>query len=193
MFFNIFIPIFSTLATLPTELREALQNGDSTKCTKCYELILQNEDDEEITVCQGEELMRKRAENAANDRGMIAWLVELRTPDAPNGRQIVLISNDITYKAGSFSMREHRLYFKAGEFCRKLKIPRIFIAANSGARIGYAEDIRKVFHLKFLDDSKPEEGFSYLYLKPEDATPEILKQIEYTKVDGNYRLDAIIG
>lgn len=178
---------------MPTDLRDALINGDASKCTRCYELILESEDAEEVTVCHGEELMRKRAENAANDRGMIAWLVELRTPEAPNGRQMVVICNDIVFKAGSFSMREHRLYFKAGEYCRKLKIPRIFIAANSGARIGYAEDIRKLFHLNFLDDSKPEEGFNYLYLRPEDATPEILNQVEYSKVDGKYRLEAIIG
>lgn len=197
-----------TLASFSEDFRQALKNGDSSKCSRCYELILENENDAEVTVCQGEDLMRQRAETAGNDRGMIAWLVELRTPDSPNGRQLVVISNDITFKAGSFSMREHRLYFKAGEFCRKLKIPRLFIAANSGARIGYAEDIRKLFHLKFLDDSKPEEGFrfvnvvysnncvcpsSYLYLNPEDATSEVLKQIEYTEVDGKYRLDAIIG
>lgn len=143
-------------------MRQALENGDAGKCSRCYELILESEDAAEITVCHGEETMRKRAENASNDRGMIAWLVELRTPDAPNGRRMVVISNDITFKAGSFSMREHRLYFKAGEYCRKCKIPRIFIAANSGARIGYAEDIRKLFHLKFEDESRPEEGFKYL-------------------------------
>jgi acetyl-CoA carboxylase/biotin carboxylase 1 len=101
---------------LPVELRQALENGDASKCSRSYELILESEDAEEVTVCHGEDLMRKRAENAANDRGMIAWLVELRTPDAPHGRQMVVISNDITFKAGSFSMREHRLYFKAGKY-----------------------------------------------------------------------------
>ncbi|KAI6229369.1 hypothetical protein M3Y95_00523900 [Aphelenchoides besseyi] len=187
-----------TLASTSAEFREALESGDASKCARCYELILESEDAPEIRVCEGvdiEKRMRERAESAGNDRGMIAWLVRLRTPDSPNeGRQLVLISNDITYKAGSFSMREHRLYHRAGEFCRRLKIPRIYIAANSGARIGYAEDVRRLFHLKFIDDNKPEEGFSYLYLNSEDATPELLKQVESTKLkDGSYRLDAIIG
>ncbi|KAI6219616.1 hypothetical protein M3Y99_01645200 [Aphelenchoides fujianensis] len=191
-------PVFRTLATTPAEFRDALEAGDASKCARCYELILESEDAPEVRVCEGAEIeqkMRQRAENAGNDRGMIAWLVKLQTPDSPiEGRQLVLISNDITFKAGSFSMREHRLYHRAGEFCRKRKIPRIYIAANSGARIGYAEDVRRNFHLKFLDDQKPEEGFSYLYLNSEDATPELLKQVEATRLpDGRYRLDAIIG
>lgn len=38
------------------------------------------------------------------------------TPDAPFGRKIVVIANDITHQAGSFSMREHRLYQKVRLF-----------------------------------------------------------------------------
>ncbi|CAM9685975.1 unnamed protein product [Hapterophycus canaliculatus] len=33
-----------------------------------------------------------------NDVGMVAWMVTLRTPEYPEGRQIVLIANDITHQ-----------------------------------------------------------------------------------------------
>lgn len=33
-----------------------------------------------------------------NDVGMVAWLVTLRTPEYPDGRQIILIANDITHQ-----------------------------------------------------------------------------------------------
>lgn len=35
-----------------------------------------------------------------NDVGMVAWLVTLRTPEYPDGRQLVLIANDITHQVG---------------------------------------------------------------------------------------------
>lgn len=61
-------------------------------------------------VCRDKEELRRRAENGANDRGMLAWEIEICTPDAIEGRKIVVIANDITYALGSFSMREHNMY-----------------------------------------------------------------------------------
>lgn len=121
--------------------------------------------------------------------------VKLTTPDSHRGdRELVVIANDITFKAGSFSMAEHRLYQRAGEFCRRRRIPRIYIAANSGARIGYAEDVRRRFRLNFENAAKPEEGFDYLYLDAADATEDVLRQVETTRLDdGRHRIDAIIG
>lgn len=72
-----------------------------------------SEDDDRnavLTVCRDQEEMARRSETGGNDRGMVAWEMELWTPNAPRGRKIVVISNDITYQIGSFSMREHRLY-----------------------------------------------------------------------------------
>ena len=55
------------------------------------------------------------------------------------GRQIVLIANDITFKAGSFGTREDVVFKMASELARQHGYPRLYVAANSGARIGLAE------------------------------------------------------
>lgn len=49
-----------------------------------------------------------------NDVGMVAWLISMKTPECPAGRQIVIICNDITFQAGSFGTREDILFFKVG-------------------------------------------------------------------------------
>ena len=38
-----------------------------------------------------------------NTVGMLAWLVTMKTPQYPEGRQIVLIANDVTVQVGSFT------------------------------------------------------------------------------------------
>lgn len=87
---------------------------------------------------------------------------------AIQGRQVVLIANDITHKAGSFGTREDVVFKMASEYARSRRIPRVFIAANSGARIGLADRVKKKFKVAFKDDTKPELGFDYLYLSEQD-------------------------
>ena len=41
---------------------------------------------------------------------MVAWKMTLKTPEFPNGRDIIVIANDITFKIGSFGPREDILY-----------------------------------------------------------------------------------
>jgi acetyl-CoA carboxylase/biotin carboxylase 1 len=84
------------------------------------------------------------------------------------GRQIVLIANDITYKAGSFGTREDVVFKMASDFARSRKIPRLYVAANSGARIGLAEGVKKTFKVAFKDPRNPELGFDFLYVTEED-------------------------
>jgi acetyl-CoA carboxylase/biotin carboxylase 1 len=79
-----------------------------------------------------------------------------------------LIANDITHNAGSFGTREDVVFKLASEYAREKRIPRLFIAANSGARIGLAESVKKVFKVAFKDPSKPENGFDYLYVSKQD-------------------------
>lgn len=67
---------------------------------------------------------------------MVAWKLCLKTPEYPEGRDIVVIANDITHKIGSFGPEEDLLFLRASEYARKHGLPRIYIAANSGARIG---------------------------------------------------------
>ena len=84
------------------------------------------------------------------------------------GRQVVLIANDITHKAGSFGTREDVVFKLASEYARERRIPRLFVAANSGARIGLADSVKKAFRVAFKDPSKPENGFDFLYVTKED-------------------------
>ena len=44
----------------------------------------------------------------------------------------------------------------------------MYIAANSGARIGLAEEVKQLFKVAWVDPEYPEKGFQYLYLSPAD-------------------------
>jgi len=114
------------------------------------------------------ELVETQRKAGKNDVGMIAWLMTLKTVECPTGRQIVLIANDITHKAGSFGTREDVVFKLASEFARKRRIPRLYMAANSGARIGLAEGIKKTFKVAFKNPSNPESGFDFLYVTKSD-------------------------
>jgi len=103
-----------------------------------------------------------------NDIGMVAWKMSFMTPEYPQGREIIVIANDLTFKIGSFGMDEDMLFKKASELSRKLGIPRIFLSANSGARIGLVEDLKKIFRVAWTEESNPDKGFRYIYLTEED-------------------------
>ncbi|XP_058014157.1 acetyl-CoA carboxylase 2 isoform X1 [Ahaetulla prasina] len=105
-----------------------------------------------------------------NEIGMVAFKMKLKTPEYPKGRDIVLISNDITYKIGSFGPAEDLLFLRASELARVEGIPRVYIAANSGARIGFADEIKNKFQIGWIDPADPYKGFKYLYLTPQDYT-----------------------
>jgi len=130
-----------------------------------------------------------------NTIGMVAWLMTLKTPEYPQGRQIVVIANDITFKAGSFGTREDILFKLASAFARSRGLPRIYCAANSGARIGMSESVKKVFKVAFSDPEKPENGFEYLYLDSDEYTKLSKKGgVRCVLADGGeHRITDIIG
>ncbi|XP_075372691.1 acetyl-CoA carboxylase 2 [Mycteria americana] len=105
-----------------------------------------------------------------NEVGMVAFKMKLKTPEYPKGRDIVLICNDITHKIGSFGPEEDLVFLRASELARAEGIPRIYIAANSGARIGFADEIKHMFQVAWVDPADPYKGFKYLYLTPQDYT-----------------------
>ena len=35
-----------------------------------------------------------------NNHGMVAWKIDLKTPEYPKGREIVVIANDISHQIG---------------------------------------------------------------------------------------------
>ena len=107
-------------------------------------------------------------EPGQNDCGMVAWLATFRSPEYPNGRKVVLICNDITYQAGSFGTKEDIFFFKASEYARTRGIPRIYLAANSGARIGMAQSLKNIFKVCWTDDNDPQKGYKYIYLDKSD-------------------------
>jgi acetyl-CoA carboxylase/biotin carboxylase 1 len=112
---------------------------------------------------------------------------------------VVVIANDITYKAGSFGTREDVVFKLASEYAREQRIPRLFIAANSGARIGLADRIKKAYKVAFKEPSKPESGFDFLYVTKEDFEEFGTKTNELIATPASYdgkevfRITDIIG
>ncbi|GAA6021680.1 hypothetical protein JCM10207_008111 [Rhodosporidiobolus poonsookiae] len=102
-----------------------------------------------------------------NNIGMVGWIYTVYTPECPAGRRVVVIANDITFKIGSFGPEEDQYFFAVTELARKLGLPRIYLSANSGARLGIAEELVDLFSVAWSDASRPEKGFKYLYLTPE--------------------------
>ncbi|XP_063000242.1 acetyl-CoA carboxylase 2 isoform X2 [Elgaria multicarinata webbii] len=134
--------------------------GDAADVLTYTELVLDS---------QGQLLQMNRLPGG-NEIGMVAFKMKLKTPEYPKGRDIVVISNDITYKIGSFGPEEDLLFLRASELARAEGIPRVYIAANSGARIGFADEIKHKFQVAWVDPADPYKGFKYLYLTPQDYT-----------------------
>lgn len=128
-----------------------------------------------------------------NKVGMLAWHVTMKTPEYPEGREIVLIANDVTVKSGSFSVAEDEIYYKASEYARKRSIPRIYISCNAGARIGLYEDLKSKIKLKLFDSSSPTKGFEYLYISDEDYKTLPEGAVLGHKVEEGWAIDDIIG
>ncbi|CAH8297840.1 unnamed protein product [Eruca vesicaria subsp. sativa] len=103
-----------------------------------------------------------------NDYGMVAWSLEMSTPEFPMGRKILVVANDVTFKAGSFGPREDAFFLAVTELACAEKLPLIYLAANSGARLGVAEEVKACFKVGWWDEVSPENGFQYIYLSPED-------------------------
>eukprot|EP01117_Protostelium_nocturnum_P006363 TRINITY_DN2299_c0_g1_i1.p1 TRINITY_DN2299_c0_g1~~TRINITY_DN2299_c0_g1_i1.p1 ORF type:complete len:2212 (+),score=828.58 TRINITY_DN2299_c0_g1_i1:166-6801(+) len=122
----------------------------------------------ELVVNSEGELVESKREAGNNDVGMIAWRLKLNTPEYPQGREIIVISNDISFQSGSFGVPEDVVFKKASELARKEKIPRIYVAANSGARIGLATEVQAKFRAEWIDPQVPSKGYKFLYLNDAD-------------------------
>lgn len=127
------------------------------ECTEYYELVLDDTDN----------LAEVNRDPGSNTIGMVGWIVTAKTPEYPRGRRYIIIANDITFKIGSFGPQEDNFFHKCSELARKLGIPRLYLSANSGARIGLAEELIPHFSVAWKDVKRPEAGFDYLYLTPE--------------------------
>lgn len=88
---------------------------------------------------------------------MVAWRMTLCTPEYPSGRDIIVIANDLTVNIGSFGPLEDLVFCLASKEARRLKIPRVYISANSGARIGLAEEVKSLFRVAWEDPNEPDK------------------------------------
>ena len=61
-----------------------------------------------------------------------------------------------------------QVFLRASQMARRLKIPRIYVSVNSGARIGLASEVMSAYKIAWEDEAKPWKGFRYLYLTPDD-------------------------
>jgi acetyl-CoA carboxylase/biotin carboxylase 1 len=125
---------------------------------ECVELILNIDG----------ELEETQRPQGSNDCGMVVFRMKLLTPEYPKGRTVIVILNDITYQMGSFGPMEDLTFLKASQLARKMGVPRIYISANSGARIGLADEVMNCFQIAFKNDKEKQKGFDYLYLSAED-------------------------
>lgn len=117
----------------------------------------------------------------------MAWKLTLYTPEFPvTGREVVVIANDIAHRAGppplsflcfspfvdvvllgTFGPQEDLLFNLASIYARQRRLPRMYISANSGARIGLADELRPKFKAAFVNND-PLKGLAYLFLSPAD-------------------------
>lgn len=132
-----------------------------------------------------------------NDVGMVAWTLEMSTPEFPSGRTILIVANDVTFKAGSFGPREDAFFYAVTDLACTKKLPLIYLAANSGARIGVAEEVKSCFKVGWSDEECPERGFQYVYLSPEDythiASSVIAHELKLPNGETRWVIDAIVG
>jgi len=143
------------------------------------------------------ELAESSRSPGENNVGVLAWRCTMATPEYPEGRDVVLIANDVTFQAGSFGVAEDIVFQKASEYARARGLPRIHIACNSGARVGLAEELKAYVKAKWTDSEDPSKGFDFLYLEEEDYKrfDEGTVVAEEATVDGRkvFAIESIIG
>jgi acetyl-CoA carboxylase / biotin carboxylase 1 len=141
------------------------------KCNKNVKDIEENQFSNAVEYILDENMElieNKNVGSEDNKYGMIVWKIKLNTPEYPNGREIIVIANDITFDSGSFGVMEDMIFHKGSLLARKLRLPRIFITGNAGARIGLAEEVKNVYKIAFVNEKDPSKGVKYLYLSESD-------------------------
>lgn len=159
-FASVFTKALETIWKSEAETRrlKGLKLAVPEKVLSATELALDNDGNlTEITRAAG-----------TNRVGKLAWRYTMCTPEYPAGRNMMIIADDITVGAGAFGPAESKLFNAASKQARAEGIPRIYLAANSGARIGMAEEVKACFQVAWVDASDPMKGFKYLYLSPDD-------------------------
>ncbi|KAH7038334.1 acetyl-CoA carboxylase [Microdochium trichocladiopsis] len=156
------------------------------ECITFNELVLDDQD----------KLAEVARDPGNNTCGMVGWVIKARTPEYPSGRRFIIVANDITYKIGSFGPKEDHFFNKCTELARALGIPRIYLSANSGARLGLAEELIPHFKVAWNDDAEQSRGFRYLYLD-EEAKKQFNGDVITEEITDNgekrHKINAIVG
>ncbi|KAI1760675.1 acetyl-CoA carboxylase [Hypoxylon sp. FL1150] len=160
------------------------------ECIDYSELVLDDRD----------RLIEVSREPGTNTCGMVGWVINARTPEYPKGRKFVVVANDITYKIGSFGPKEDHFFNKCTELARSMGIPRIYLSANSGARLGVADELIPHFKVAWNDPERQEAGFKYLYLDAEGkkrfedgARRDVITETITENGETRHKLVAIVG
>ena len=105
-----------------------------------------------------------------NEVGMVAWKMTLKTPEFPEGRDIIVISNDITHKIGSFGTKEDQLFnvsdwpFKLYDNCSQYQYFMFVYICNQPFLFTYHKCF-KMYHCRkppFCLESWAFQGFIFL-------------------------------
>ncbi|KAK9423006.1 putative Acetyl-CoA carboxylase [Seiridium unicorne] len=154
----------------------------------------------ELVLDDSDKLAEVAREPGTNSCGMVGWMINARTPEYPRGRKFIIIANDITYKIGSFGPKEDHFFNKCTELARALGIPRIYLSANSGARLGIADELIPHFKVAWNNPERQEAGFKYLYLDDEGKkrfedgpTRNVITEEVVEDGEKRHKLTAVIG
>ena len=129
-------------------------------------------------------LVPVKREPGRNRLSMVVWRISIRTPETPEGRDVIAISGDMTLRGGSVAIREDMTYVAASELACDEGIPFIYFAEGSGARIG----LDRIVSHRLLYDEESDE----LYLTPGDH--EVLKPLVMAEERGDrFVVSSIIG
>ena len=139
----------------------------------------------ELVLDENDQLVEVDRAPGNNTFGMVGWVFNMKTPEYPSGRSTVVIANDITFRIGSFGPVEDNFFYLATQYARERGLPRIYLSANSGARLGLAEEAISLFSIAWNIPDAPEKGLKYLYLTHENW----LKLQE--KAEGSIRVEDI--
>jgi acetyl-CoA carboxylase/biotin carboxylase 1 len=144
------------------------------------------------------EVVKTKRFPGANHIGMLAWQTILKTPQYPEGREVILVANDVTVQSGSFGVQEDEFFAKISEYARHKGLPKVFISCNSGARIGLVDELKSKFKVAWKDENNIALGYEYLYLTDADYQSMATGMVDATLItapngEKRYKLDAIIG
>ncbi|KAH8832774.1 acetyl CoA carboxylase [Flagelloscypha sp. PMI_526] len=154
----------------------------------------------ELVLDENDRLVELERPAGNNTFGMVAWVFTLRTPEYPDGRRVVVVANDITFEIGTFGPEEDQFFYLVTQYARELGLPRIYLSANSGARLGLAEEALSLFSAAWNDESNPEKGVDYLYLTREnwlqlqDKAPGAVRTVEVSENgETRFKITDVIG